>query len=73
MKLIPNWPEAYKWYSVHGALAVAIVSGLYALLPTLQSILPPTFYAISMFVCGLAIIVLRVIQQKSVDYEDDGE
>ena len=65
MKLVPDWTQAYKWYSVHGALAIAIASGAYALLPSLQAILPAKLYAVAMLICGLAIIVLRVIQQQT--------
>ena len=63
MKLIKNWPQAWKWWSVHGALTVAALSGLYAALPALREFLPPTWYAIIMFVMGLLIPVLRVLQQ----------
>ena len=63
MKLIKNWPQAWKWWSVHGALTVAILSAVYAALPTLQGIVSPTIYAWAMFALGLAIMVLRVLQQ----------
>lgn len=63
MKLIKNWPQAWKWWSVHGALAVAAISAVYAALPALQGIIPPTIYAWLMFGLGVAIILLRVLQQ----------
>lgn len=72
MRLIKNWPEFYKWWSVHGALAVAILSALYASFPALQGILPPTIYAISMFVMGLLIVFLRVLQQPEKEPAGEG-
>ena len=74
MKLIKDWPQAYRWWSVHGALTVAILSALYAAFPALQGIVNPTFYAITMFVLGLAIIGLRVLQQgpKELPANQDG-
>lgn len=72
MKLIQDWPQAYKWWSVHGALTVAILSALYAAVPLWQALISPTIYATAMTLLGLAIVVLRVIQQP-VPQGDDGE
>ena len=67
MKLIKNWPQAWKWWSVHGALTVAILSAVYGAAPALQGIISPTIYAWTMFALGLAIMLLRVLQQGTPD------
>lgn len=62
-KLIPEWKEAYKWFSVHGALIVTAASTTYAYAGAFQSFVSPTAYAAIMAILGIVIIVGRVLQQ----------
>lgn len=63
MKLIKNWTDAWKWWSVHGAVTVAVLSAVYAAMPSFQALLSPTWYAAIMAVLGVVIVVLRVLAQ----------
>jgi hypothetical protein len=46
MKLIPNWKQAWKFYSVWGLLLIGLFAFLQAeVLPLLQEQLSPTAYA----------------------------
>ena len=62
-RLIPEWKEAYKWFSVHGAMIVTAASSTYAYADAFRSFVPPQVYGYLMAALGLTIIVGRVVQQ----------
>lgn len=61
-RLIENWREAYKFLSVQLAALLAALSLAYDYLPAVQQYLPQGWVKW----LALAIIVARVLQQKSV-------
>lgn len=68
MKLIENWREAYRLFSVQAmAIATAILGAWLVIPDDLQATLPqwiPKAAAITALVCGM---VGRLVQQKPAD------
>lgn len=50
------------WFS----LALVILGALFDLFPTLQSILDPKYYSISLVVIGLVVAVLRALTKDPI-------
>ena len=50
------------WFSV----ALVILGALFDLFPTLQSILDPKYYSISLVVIGLVVAVLRALTKDPI-------
>lgn len=63
MTLVPDWKEAYKWFSVHGAVAMVVLGTVYSVWPAFQYILPGWLFGLLSAALGVAIIVGRLIQQ----------
>jgi len=70
MRLIPNWKDAYKWWSVWGAVITALLGAMLVALPIVRNQIPAAAYDWLMFVVTLAvpviaafIPVLRVVDQ----------
>ncbi|MEZ9525710.1 DUF7940 domain-containing protein [Enterovibrio norvegicus] len=63
MKLIDNWKEAWKLWSVQCAFIIAMVNVAITLLPLLQQYLTMPTYALLNAVMGIALAVLRVLAQ----------
>jgi hypothetical protein len=51
----------------------AVVGGVVGLIPTLQPLLDPTTYSVTMFIVGLANIVLRSITDTEIGNGDDNQ
>lgn len=62
MKLIPNWKQSWRLWSVRLAALLALLSALEPLLPELSQALPPRWYAY----LALAIAISRVVKQKDL-------
>ena len=64
MKLIENWREAWKWFSVHIAAIMATLNALQATVPQIQAFLTPTQVAYINAALGIMVIWGRLIQQS---------
>lgn len=60
MKLIPNWKQAHKLWSVRMAAVTATVAGLDWLVPTLSDMVPKWAY----FALSASVVVARIVQQE---------
>lgn len=63
MKLVNDWRESYKWFSVHIATILAVVNAAQASVPYVQGFLTPTQLAVTNAVLGIAVIWGRLIAQ----------
>lgn len=63
MKLVPDWKEAWKWFSVHAAVILAVINAAQASVPYVQSLLSPVQFAVVNAGLGIAIIWLRLLSQ----------
>lgn len=64
MKLIENWKESYKWFSIHIAGIMALLNALQATVPQVQAFLTPSQVAVANAVLGVMVIWGRLIQQS---------
>lgn len=71
MTLIKNWRDAWKFTSVQSALILATVSGLFYFMPVVQEYLSPALYALIMLVGNIAVTVLRLVAQPSLNGGND--
>ena len=62
MKLINNWRQAHRMYTMWLASAIVILATMESFLPQLQPLLPPKVYA----GLGVAVMVARLIQQAKL-------
>lgn len=68
MRLVDNWRQAWKWYSVHIMIAIVALPEIWGYFPPeWKESLPPNFLAIAMSVLGGSAIVARVFSQESKD------
>lgn len=67
MTLIENWREAWKFNSVQSALILAVANALFALIPSLSSVVPFWVYALIMTFGNLAIVALRLVAQDDLE------
>lgn len=67
MKLIENWREAWQFHSVQMAVLLIVFNGLVAFLPALEGVVSPWVYAALNAAGGIAVGILRVLQQTSVE------
>lgn len=63
MRLVEDWKQAYKWFSVNIALIMAVLNGLQATVSQVQGFITPTQLAVTNAVLGVAVIWGRLIQQ----------
>lgn len=62
--LVPDWHEAYKWLSIHGATILTVASTIYAYSGAFQSIMSPTMFGWFTAALGVTIIGLRLLNQE---------
>lgn len=62
MRLIGNWNNAYKMFSVQAMAIIGIIAGAEPYLPQLAEFLPSNWVAYAMPI----VIVARLIKQNSV-------
>lgn len=63
MKLVEDWKQAYKWFSVNIAIIMALLNGLQATVSQVQGFITPTQLAVTNAVLGVAVVWGRLIQQ----------
>tara|TARA_Y100000015_G_scaffold7063_1_gene6539 strand:- start:49 stop:252 length:204 start_codon:yes stop_codon:yes gene_type:complete len=65
MKLIPDWKQAHKWFSVQLAAVSAALPLAWEYLPSdLKAYIPDEWRPAILAAVGLAIIVGRILDQK---------
>jgi hypothetical protein len=62
--LIPEWKQAWKFFSVQVGIIFAIAAGLYAELPALREYLSPETFARLSGILAFVAIVARIIKQQ---------
>ena len=74
MKLIPDWKEKFpRLWSVRLGFMSALFSivdvliNLTSVLPALESVLPPGWFAVLSGLCAVAAIAARFVQQPEMD------
>lgn len=72
MKLVTNWKSAWRWFSVHLILFLAVVPEVWLYLPAeWKQSLPSDFLSkLTMVVGGLAVFARMVSQEKKVKPDD---
>lgn len=73
MKLIHNWPQAWKLHSVQMAIALIIVNAALGFIPSLEGQLTPWVYALLNSLGGALVAVLRVLQQFTMGETQQGD
>lgn len=63
-KLIPEWRQAWKFWTVQLGIVFSIAAGLYAELPELREYLSPQAFARLSGILAFIAILARVIQQR---------
>ena len=63
MKLVEDWKQAYKWFSVHIATLMALLNAAQASVPHIQGFITPGQLAVTNAVLGIMVIWGRLIQQ----------
>jgi len=74
MKLIDNWKEAHKMFSVQAAAVLAVVSEAYTYLPDIHNYLPQNYVTVA----AIVIIVARLLSQPKkpegpCDHDNKGD
>jgi len=65
MKIIPNWRDSWKWFSVHVAAFQIVFGGLQlSLLQYARPVMSPSRFAFIMIMLSVLMIVARLIDQK---------
>lgn len=69
MKLVDNWKQAWKWYSVHIMLVIVALPEIWGYFPLewRESLPPSTFKYMMMFLGGSAIAARLFSQEKKRD------
>jgi hypothetical protein len=68
MKLIPDWRLAWRFMSVQAALLLALLSGIQSdVFPLAEPLFPPDKWPWISGTLALLVVVLRVIDQVSLD------
>lgn len=65
MKLVPNWRQSWRMYSMWLSAAIVGLATLETFMPELQQYLPPKVYA----ALGAAVMVARIVQQAKLAVE----
>lgn len=65
MKLVKNWRQAWRMYSVQLSALIVVLATMETFLPQLQTLLPPKVYA----GLGVAVMVARILQQAKLAVE----
>ncbi len=63
MRLVEDWKQAYKWFSVHIAVIMALLNALQASVVQVQAFITPTQLAVTNAVLGVLVVWGRLIQQ----------
>lgn len=66
MKLIKDWKECPKFWSIQAAVACAVFSALEVVLPLWQPMMPRGLFASIATFLAVAVPVLRVLKQEGL-------
>lgn len=69
MKLVEDWKQCWKWFSVQGAALIAIAPEAYQQVQGMQAYVSPGLFNHAMAVLGVLVIVGRVIEQEKKDVQ----
>jgi len=72
MKLTRHWQRLHRSYTVIVSVLLAVVAGAYEHLPLFAQVLTPRAFAWVSMGAGVAIAVLRYVDQPCLRGEDDG-
>jgi hypothetical protein len=64
MKLVPNWKDAWKWFSVQLALVGAALQGAILAFPSLKDWLGDTVSHVAGVVMLLGLVAARLVDQS---------
>lgn len=64
MKLVEDWKQAYKWFSVNITAVMVALNALQATVVQVQGFLTPSQLALTNAVLGVLVIWGRLIQQQ---------
>ena len=68
MTFIPDWRKAHKFLSLQAAVLLAVLSVLQAqVLPLIQFAVPPQYWPYVSAAFGIAIVLLRLLNQPALD------
>lgn len=73
MTLIQNWRQAWRFTSVQTALILGIANALFALMPVLSDAVSLPVYAAISALGNVAIIILRLVAQPSLEPSNETE
>ena len=66
----PWYKSKTVWFNVL-TIGGAVLSGVAGLLPTLQLLIPPEVYAITLFTIGVGNIVLRTLTTGPINWSEE--
>lgn len=61
--MVSDWKDAWKWFSVHVAVVIALVNAAQTLLPQFQALMSPATFAYINAALGVLVIVARITSQ----------
>lgn len=68
MKLVPQWKQAFKWFSVQAHVAQVAIVGTWTTLPDdMRSAVPVRFVLVAVAVVGAAGVIGRLVNQEKPD------
>lgn len=74
MRLVRNWRQAWKWYSVHIMIAIVALPEIWGYFPPeWKAALPPNFLALAMSFLGGSALVARMFSQEPKNDDTDKE
>lgn len=72
MKLVTNWRQAWKWYSVHIMILIVSLPELWGYFPQeFKDSLPPDALKYVMMFLGVSAILARLFSQEKPNVEPD--
>lgn len=63
--LVPDWKDAWKWFSVQGLAFLTVAPILYENAAFLQDFIPVDVFRYGMGALGLITLVSRLVRQKN--------
>ena len=63
MALVSDWKQAWKWFSMHIAMVIAVLNAATASVAQLQALIPADKLVIANAVLGVAMIFARLVAQ----------
>lgn len=63
----PWWKSKTIWFNI-ATIGGAVAAGVVGLIPTLQPLLSPTAYSLTLFVVGIINVILRAITDQGLSH-----